>query len=268
MKFTDLTKEKIIIEVAYSNLKNRELVLFFDFIRYEPQIFLLDNENALNILKLIYRCGGAVRRTDLIKIVFDGDKKIYDLINKMIELKLLNIEGQRDSIIGLTSISLSILRGKRIKNSIKISQFTSNLLDKAEFIMRCNCNGIPVGIDTNLSLRLYTKRYRENAKVNELRNFCKKTLQDCKDNNVFVSRDLKTLVIYCLNEKDFYKKIDNINRIEYPLKSLRFDIERIILPASNFEDKLDIESFVDNYKYNQSICYNEDIFNKISIEYV
>ena len=68
MKFTDLTKEKI-IEVASGDLKNRELVLFFDFIRYEPQLFLLDNENALNILKLIYKCGGAVRRTDLIRII-------------------------------------------------------------------------------------------------------------------------------------------------------------------------------------------------------
>ena len=267
MKFTDLTKEKI-IEVASGDLKNRELVLFFDFIRYEPQLFLLDNENALNILKLIYKCGGAVRRTDLIRIIFNGDKKIYELINKMIELKLLNIEGQRDSIIGLTSISLSILKGKRIKNSIKISQFTSNLLNKAEFIMRCNHNGIVVENDTKLSLDAYIMKYKNLSKVNELGKLCVKTLESCKENNVLISEDLKELVIYALDEKDFYKKMNNINSVEFPLSSLRFNIEKIILPAYNFEDKIDIKSFTDRYKDNQSICYDENVFNTILIEYI
>lgn len=217
---------------------------------------------------MLYKAGGAVRRLDLVNIAFNRDKKIYDLINKMIELNLLNIEGKRDSVIGLTSISLSILRGERVKNSIKISQFTSNSLDKAEFMMRCNCNDILVRNEVKSALDAFRKKYQDHSRVDDLSKACLQTLNSCKDNNIFISSDLKTLVVYALNEVDFYKKIDNIGSIKYKIKHLRFDIERIILPVGNFENKIDIKSFIDNYRYNQSICYNKDIFNNISIEYI
>lgn len=263
-----MTKEKIINEITSNNLKNRELVLFFDFIKYEPQLFLLNNEKAFKVLKMIYMSGGAVRRLDLINIAFNKDKKIYELINKMIELNLLNLEGKRDSIVGLTSISLSILKNKRVKNSIKISQLTKNSLDKSEFIMKCNSNNIFVETDIKSTLYFYAKKHKNVSDINNLLKICFQTLSICKNNNIFVSKDLKSLVVYALNETDFYKKLDNINSIKYKLKDLRFNIETIVLKSKNFEYKINNEQFIDKYKYNQSICYNEDIFNTILIRYI
>ncbi|WP_455539538.1 hypothetical protein [Terrisporobacter sp.] len=135
MRLSGLNEYEIRKISNYSKQDKIEWIGFFKDISYKAQIFVLEDRYAENILKKIYICGGAVRRKDLIDIGYDGDKNMYNYISKLIKNGLLNQEGKRDSILYMTTTSLSIISKKRVKNSINISDISSNMLDKAAFLL-------------------------------------------------------------------------------------------------------------------------------------
>lgn len=248
MRFTDLDEQEI-NRLGELSIRNKvEWVCFFKHISYKAQIFILEDKYALDILTRIYVTGGAIRKKDLIDISYYGDKKMYSYISKLLDLNLLKQEGKRDSIIALTSVSLSILRKMKVNNSINTSSLTSNHLDRAAFLLRSyeKYKDIIVNEYTFVTYftDMYFNDYAKDETQSNTRVYLEKILQkdfiSLKSNNIYLN-SVNEVIIYALNTMDLKLKLQALDHMNLMRKINRvFRITKIMLPEHlEGKEKLD-----------------------------
>lgn len=254
MRFTDLNKEQINYLCESSVRTNVEWICLFKHISYKAQIFVLEDKYAYDILNKIYISGAVIRKKDLIDISFDSKKIMYNHISKLIEMKLLKQDGQRDSVIGLTSIGLSLIKKKKIKNSTNISNVTSNILDRAAFLLSVYEAGYKFKVDqfefitcfTDIIFDDYVKNEEERNKRLLIENYLKKDFATLKSNQIYIC-DSYEIIIYALNSVDLAIKLDILNKILFFEKTkILFNIKKIILPSKFKKNKNNLEDIKHN----------------------
>lgn len=224
-------------------------VAFLENVSYKTQIYVMEHEEVKDLLDTIYKIGGMVRRDDLINIYFDSDKNKYTLIKKMISFNLLKLEGSRSAVIGLTSVSLSIIEKKIVKNSTKVSSATSNELDIAAFLLSSIKNkGISLINRFDYCLNIIDYSYDSDYLTEEL---CQtryelqlkmeKIFNKLITNNIYTIRSSgpapSHLLIYALNDLDLQLKLDTFSSISSSSR-----VDRLILPKKMLEGKENGES--------------------------
>lgn len=233
MRFTDLN-EKEICRLGDLAMRNKvEWVCFFKHISYKAQIFVLEDKYAFDILYKIYKVGGAIRKKDFINIAYKGDRNMYSYISKLRELNLLNQEGQRDSIIALTSISLSIIKKAKVKNSISISNITINHLDRAAFLLSVHEKGNNIIVDEySFTADVTNVTFRDDSKQRVLLDeILQKDFSFLKSNQIYMSNNYDEFIIYALNPMDLKLKLATLDEMGFAaaLKN-KFKLSKIILP--------------------------------------
>lgn len=240
MRFTNLNEQEI-KRLGELSLKNEtEWICFFKHISYKAQIFVLEDKHALDILTKIYVVGGAIRRKDLIDISYNGDKNMYNYISKLLKLNLLKQEGQRDSVIALTSISLSIMRKVKVKNSVNISNLTSNHLNRAAFLLSVYEGDNNIITDEYAFITYfidalfgdYSKNEIESNKRVHQEKILQKDFISLKSNQIYINASNK-ITIYALSFIDLELKLKALNEMSF-LREInkRFNLVKIILPNS------------------------------------
>lgn len=243
-------------------------VAFLENVSYKSQMYVLENEEVGNLLKIIHQIGGVIRRDDLISIYFDNNKNKYTFIKKMINFNLLKIEGSRNAVLGLTSTSLSIIEKKVVKNSTKISSATSNQLDIAAFLL----NSIKNKNISILNKFDYCSRIIEYAidsdylteerceKMHNLQLVLERSFDKLMNNNIYIIRNIGNLapsylLIYSLTQSDLQLKLDAFRTISSSPK-----IQGLILPKKMLEGKEnELPKFIDTIREHEVITENTKI---------
>lgn len=248
MRFTDLNEYEIARLGKLCTRNKVEWICFFKHISYKAQIFVLEDKYALDILTKIYTVGGAIRKKDLIDISYNSDKNMYNYISKLLDLNLLKQEGKRDSIIGLTSVSLSIVRKVKVNNSINISSITSNHLDRAAFLLRVHEKDKDIIIDEYIFTTYFTdiffNDYAKDEKHSNKRIYLEKLLQkdfaSLKSNQIYIN-SFDKVTIYALNSMDLELKLKNLSEMSFLKKTgYILNLKEVILP-NEFKGKQKLE---------------------------
>lgn len=124
-----------ILTLAKNLDRSRDTLVFLKGVDYHAQLHLKTDEEAYRLIEIIFTCGGVVSRSDLVEVIYKGNKNIYSTIRKLIDYKLLKIDSKRDSNLFLTSNSLSIMKGRKVKNGIDFSKASETQLAKSRLIL-------------------------------------------------------------------------------------------------------------------------------------
>lgn len=224
-----------ILTLAKSLDRSRDTLVFLKGVDYHAQLHLKIDEEAYRLIEIIFTCGGVVSRADLVDIIYKGDKNIYSLIRKLINYKLLRTDSKRDSNLFLTSNSLSIMKGRKIKNGIELSKASETQLAKSRLILTL--------IERNKNM-LYSERDLldliinkidlneiqgdKNMYVSILKNQAIEAHSRISKLNCYLSCDRSMIAMYVKNNYDLNKKFKELLDLNL-FKMLNANITNIVI---------------------------------------
>jgi hypothetical protein len=234
MIFEKLNTTEILTLVKNLDI-NRDTLVFLKGVDYHAQLHLKIDEEAYRLIEIVFTCGGVVSRADLVDIIYEGDKNIYPTIRKLIDYKLLKIDSRRDSNLFLTSNSLSIMKGRKIKNGIDYSKASETQLAKSRLILTLIKENKDMMYSEKDLLDLIISRIDLNeipGDENEYMSIVKNESLKCHSSisklNCYLSSDRTMIAMYVKNNYDLNKKFKELLKLNLA-KTISVNITRIVI---------------------------------------